>query len=392
MMTDQPRARILFLRSATGVFGAEQVILQLAVALDKHEFEPIVGVIANGHPDSTKLYDTAKTLGLATKLFPSTVAFDWRTSHELREFIKSKGIEFLNPHGYKANFYAYLAARGTQAKCVATCHPWTETRYSLRARIYTMLDAWLLAKMDEIVAVSTNVQEQVQRRLSGRECRVIPNGVDLRQYGDDSSRGEVRESLDLPAESPVIGTIGRLVPEKAYDVFIDSLSEITKRHPRVTVLVVGDGPLRPALEAQVRERALDNNVRFLGVRRDIPALLSAMDVFVLPSISEGLPMAILEAMAAGKSIVATSVGDVPKLVKDNETGLLVRPGDSIALASAIDFLLSEEERAAELRANAKILVQDSFSSHAMAKQYEERFRALRLCKVSTERIGFGWTA
>ena len=368
--------RILMLRSSIGVFGAERVILELAKGIEKSHFEPIIGVLENKNKFWAELAKTAEKSGLRTSRFGCAQPFDLKTLLQIRKYIKKNKIKLIHAHGYKANFYALMAAVCNRIPCIATCHPWTETDYSRKARLYTFLDKMWLRRMDDIVAVSDEVKEQLTFLNWQQKVDVIPNGIDWNRFNGRTDGLKVRAKVDFPDSDVVIGTIGRLVPEKGYSFLLRSARQICDSYSDTKIVFVGDGPLRRQLEQEVEELDLKSRVHFLGVRDDVPALLSRMDIFVLPSISEGIPMVLLEAMAAGKPIVATSVGAIPRIIRDRHTGLLVPPGDAETLASAIEFLLEDRRKAQDMAINARKEVQAKFSSTAMAQKYIERYDLL----------------
>ncbi|MCG8430247.1 MAG: glycosyltransferase, partial [Candidatus Omnitrophica bacterium] len=168
----------------------------------------------------------------------------------------------------------------------------------------------------------------------------------------------------------------RLAPDKGHIYLINALTRLLAFFPQMRLLVIGDGPERKNLERILHDGALKDHVIMTGVRRDIERVLSALDLFVLPSLKEGLPIALLEAMAAGVPAVATRVGNVPQVIRHNEDGILVPPGDSAGLYGAINELLLDQEKARACAANARKRVQDMFSAKIMAGEYMKLYRQL----------------
>jgi len=172
----------------------------------------------------------------------------------------------------------------------------------------------------------------------------VANGVRSQRPSDSSLRAE----LGLARDDRLLLAVGNLYPVKGHRVLLAALAILRDRHPGVHVALAGRGELADELEAQARQEGLAARVHFLGLRSDIPNLLAGADIFVMPSLSEGLPLALLEAMFAGRPIVATRVGEVPTALGDGDAGLLVVPGDPAALATALDHLLSNPQEAARL--------------------------------------------
>jgi len=373
-MSAEVREKILMLRSSTGVFGAERVILELAKGLTNSKFQPIIGVLENKSTSWADLATAAEKSDFQVKAFKCRKPFDLRTALQIRKFIKEHQIATIHAHGYKANFYALMAVLFSKTSCVATCHPWTETDYSVKARLYTFLDKLWLKRMDDIVAVSGQVQQQLLTHKITAE--VIPNGIDIGRFNGHHKAGDLRDSFGFSKSDIVIGTIGRLVPEKGYTFLLNCAKNICKKYSNAKFIFIGDGPLRDQLQQQVEELGLQSNVIFFGIRDDIPAIISVMNIFVLSSISEGFPMVLLEAMAAGKAIVATSVGEIPGIIVDGQSGLLVPASDSDALTTAVDILLSDKQKIAELATAAREEVLAKYSSTRMAELYMKHYEKL----------------
>ncbi|NIR50943.1 glycosyltransferase family 4 protein [candidate division KSB1 bacterium] len=367
---------MLLLRSAIGVFGAEQMMLELVHALCKSPFEPIIGVIENRNKFCTELARTAALSGLRSQVFKCSRPFDPRTAYQIRKFIQETCIDLVHAHGYKANFYALMGTLYSKIPCMATCHPWTETDYSLKARAYSFMDRIWLRKMDAVVAVSDEVRQQLSTHNQKTKVDVIPNGIDVDRFNGLEKDFNLRRHLACSSSDLVIGAIGRLVPEKGHPFLIASAKAICEKYPHAKVLFVGDGPLRQQLERQVAELRLNSHVKFLGGRPDVPALLSVIDIFVLSSVSEGLPMVLLEAMAAAKPIVATAVGAIPKVISHHDSGLLVPPKDSQALTNAIEFFVKNQREAVRMASAARRMVLANYSSKHMAQKYLKHYEQL----------------
>ena len=377
-MMKQMQKHILMLRSGTGVFGAERVVLEMAAALPGFGYQATVGVIENHHPGHAALADAATAMGLPSLVFPCSGPFDVKTIWRIRRYIDEHGITVVNPHGYKANFYALAANTFRDIPLTATLHPWTENDYSLRARIYTWLDKAWLGRMDRLVAVSENVCSELHQRLPGAACHVIPNGIDMQRFSLNGSFSidTYRQACGFSATDQIIGAVGRLVPEKGYGYLLEAVAVLATRHAGLRLLIVGDGEQREQLENQAGELGISDRVHFAGVRDDIPELLEMIDIFCMTSLSEGLPMALLEAMAAGKPVVATSVGDIPNAVSTRDTGLLVAPGEPRALSEALQALLASPDSAARMGQAGRRFVTQRFGNQRMAEKYAALFNSL----------------
>jgi glycosyltransferase involved in cell wall biosynthesis len=244
-----------------------------------------------------------------------------------------------------------------------------------------------------LIAVSEDVRKAVLDAMPGippEKISVISNRVDVSRYGRCRRRDEIRAALGFGDVEHLMTVVAILKTQKGHAVLLDALAKVAGKHPQLHVLIAGDGELRPELENRSRELHLESQVHFLGTRKDIPDLLSASDSFVLPSLWEGMPMALIEAMASGLPVVATDVSGTREVMVDGETGLMVPPGDPDQLAQAIDQILSNPAQADAMGAAGRRRVETSFSAQTQAKEYLALFeriqssRTRRLVPISGE--------
>ena len=223
------------------------------------------------------------------------------------------------------------------------------------------------------------VSDQIRRSLLGirafrriaNRLGVIHNGIDLRPYSPISpeTKRTVRRELGIPEDASVIGSVGLLWHVKGYEYLLKAMPEIVRRCPQAVLALVGSGEDEPGLRRLADDLAIAPSVHFLGWRGDVPRVLPALDVYVQPSLSEGLPMSVLEAGACGLPIVATNVGGIPEILTDKENATLVAPGDELAVADAVAYLMSHAPEARSLGANARRHVSAHWSVQAMAAAY-----------------------
>jgi len=360
--------RVLQLISSRGLFGAENAMIELSKELRLSEYEPYVGIISNPQNYYKEIVKAAKDNNLKVDVFPCNNKFDLKTILKIKHYIKNNRIDIVHSHGYKSNFYALLATMNIGIRRIATCHNWLGE--SFKMRFYEYLDKILLNRFDRVVAVSDVLRDEILRsRVTKEKVIVINNGVDIKMLQATDHRLQVKKSLELKDDDRVIGTIGRLTLEKGHIYLLEAFVKVISELPNVKLLIVGDGPLRESLESRVRSLELKDKVIFTGFRNDISEILSILDVFVLPSLNEGMPIALLEAMATQKPIIATKVGAIPKLIEHNKTGLLIEPKDADAIYKSIDLLLKDNEKAKLLSLNAFERVKNEFSSSVMAQRY-----------------------
>ena len=364
--------RILQLISSAGYYGAENVLVCLAESLRSSGHENVIGVFDNQHKPNTQIADRAQAAGLPTVIIPCRSRVDREAVAAIRVCVKNNDIDLIHTHGYKSDIYGLLAARAARVPIIATCHNWPALTIPLR--LYSILDRVVLRKANHIVAVSENVRERLRRfAISSRKITVIQNGIDTARFA--AAQPVLRHELNLNGRT-VIGVVGRLSSEKGHKFLLRAAPRLVEEFPTVAFLFVGSGSEQPALESLARELNLQDRVFLAGFRRDTPQAYASMDIFVLPSLQEALPLTVLEAMAAGLPIAASQVGDVGKIIVSGTSGLLVEPGSADAIYAALVQLLRDPALRNTLGTNARAAVNSSFSVQRMAAQYLELYESV----------------
>ncbi|MCR4404994.1 MAG: glycosyltransferase [Candidatus Acetothermia bacterium] len=298
----------------------------------------------------------------------------------LSGLLRSGGYDILHLYGLKANLLGRLLGRILGQRRVLgglrSAYP------SGRKEQWTLLLDRLTFRLS--LGYVSNSQAAIDFLASHgygrRKFWLIHNGIDTRPFCDRSAeeKGALRQHYALPPDKPIITCVANLRPPKGHEYLIEALRELKERGLEFVALLVGDGPLRERLEESVQSLKLTEQVRFLGSRDhdEIPTILAITDVFVLPSLWEGLPTAIIEAMAAGCPVVGTAVGGMPELVIEGETGFLVPPGDPGALAERLELLLQDPALRNRLGEASADRVREHFSLERMVQQHQALYRAL----------------
>ncbi|NQU12260.1 glycosyltransferase [bacterium] len=292
----------------------------------------------------------------------------------LARLVRQERIQVVHTHNAAPHFYGALGGRLAGARVLHTEHGKNlgDERRSWR------LNRWVAPLTDLTAAVSEKVAEEALTRegVPRHRLRLVPNGIPVERFQAPVDRSALRRELGLTPSHLLVGTVGRLVPEKNYPLLIAAFARLAASGAAVHLVLVGDGRARADLERAVAARGLARRVSFLGTRSDIPALLGSFDAFVLSSDTEGMPMALLEAMAAGCPIVVTAVGGNAQLIGHDQQGLLVPPRDEPALATALARLLDEPATAGRLGQAARARVTEQYSVQQMTRAYEELWRQL----------------
>jgi glycosyltransferase involved in cell wall biosynthesis len=359
---------VLHLISSTmGYYGAERVAVTLSAAIEDAGSTSIVGVFHNTVRNShLEALDQARLYGLKAERIPCQGRIDKSTIQVIRGIVERYHIDVIHCHGIKPNLYAYLAARDDIA-LVSTCHLWVFD--STKDWVISALERCMLHGVDRVVAVSDHIIPQLRR--FGVRAEIIYNGIDLEPFRNPPS--DLRQGMGWYGR-PVIGAIGRLAPQKGLKYLLQAAPRVLQDNPDALFVFVGDGPERQSLEADARTLGIQDAVSFLGVREDIPAILASIDVLAMPSLSEGLPMALLEAMASSRAVVASGVGAIPHVIEDKVNGIILAPGDVRGLETALLNLLKSRELRVTFGNNARETVESRFSAASMAKQYLDVYR------------------
>jgi glycosyltransferase involved in cell wall biosynthesis len=352
---------VLHLRQGTALYGADRAVLALS-ACTAAPYQPIVGAIARpGTPDV--LAEEARRRGLPALRFESRSRFDLRCARAVATTALEQGVRLLHAHDFKALFVAVVAGRLAHVPVVATFHG--DTRSSGAVRLYEAAARVLGNSTRGVVAVSRALEARLRKWVRVAPVSFVPNGLPPAPPVSPAERAQARQRLRVEPDAFCVAIIGRLSPEKGHRVLFEAL-----RGKVATLLIAGDGPLRE----QLREAASGLDARFLGYLENAREVHAAADVVALPSLREGLPLVALEALALGRCVVASAVGELPQLLADG-AGVLVPPGDPAALSDALD-LVNNGEVCAPMKARA-LERAGSYGAAAMAGAYASLYgRAL----------------
>lgn len=361
---------VLFAIETSDPDGAEKMLLSLADALDKTLYRPVACLLQPGW-----LADEAKARGYPTYVLPLKHTVDVPWVRQALRLMKAEGVDLIHAHEFAMNTYGALLSALTGVPCITTIHGknYSSDRWHRRAAYR------LVARRTKMIAVSDDIKRFLATAVgvSARYITTIANGIHIERYAaTDAARAQLRSELGVSMHQPVVGAIGRLEPVKGHAHLLEAARLVCARHPDAVFALAGQGQLRESLARQADALGIGRNVRFLGYRDDVAAVLAALDIFVLPSLSEGLPLSLLEAMAAGKPVVASNVGGIPEVIRDGESGLLARPAEPTELADRILTLLDDNTRAHALAEKAKAIVSARFGMAAMVGAYERLYRQL----------------
>lgn len=336
------RLRTLVLLEGKRTSGAVKPILLLARAAVSSPDNPlditICICIRKGVADT--IDEAVIPLGLPVVHITEKRPWDWDILRQLQDVVTSCRPDIIWTHSYKSHFLVRLLGLHRQAKWAATHHGYT--REALRTLFYNQLDRWSLRSADLILADCGAHIQQLAGRITARQAvHVQYNPIQPGGCTGDDTASDLRERLNISPDSRIVLTVGRLSAEKGHADLIKALGMRQHSDPGITLVVVGDGPEMQRLTALCLEQQLSNIVRFVGFQEDASAYYSCADLFVLPSLSEGSPNVLLEALDAGVPVVATAVGGVPEVVENGVSAILVPARRSALLAAAVDRVLTD---------------------------------------------------
>lgn len=320
-------------------------------------------------PEPGPFLSRMKERGVDTQLVHLAPLFNPIALWRLTRLLARERVTILQTHGARANFYGRIAGRLAGVPVIiSTVHNSLkdyEVR-SLRRGLYTFLLRMTLPLVHRIICVSNANRRDLIDECPAAEARIetVYNGVDPSSFPFQPNRKKFREELGI-VSGPILVMIARLTEAKGHRYLLQALPHLLETWPQLCCVCVGEGELRDDLHRLAVELAVERSCRFVGVREDIADILAATDVVVLPSLSEGFPFVLLEALAMGCPVVASRVNGVPELIEDHKTGLLVPSRDSQALATAIREVLSDPTAASKMGAKGRAIVQERFTVDQM---------------------------
>jgi glycosyltransferase involved in cell wall biosynthesis len=359
------RVRVLHVIESLETGGMERMVSALAQNLDPTRFEVRVLCLKRLGP----IADELAAKGLAVERFRGTRGLmRYLAFLPLAQQMREWRPHVAHTHNSPALFFGAPAARlAGVRRIIHTEHG----RAFPDARKYMLAERALSPLLHRYVCVSEQTRQDVAQYegIAQSRLQVVPNGVMAPAVAPAAALQALRASCGIPAMAPVVGTVGRLVWEKHYTCLLQAFARVKRQVPESHLVLVGDGPERAKLEALAGELTLGDAVHFTGLRTDVALWHQVFDVFAMSSVSEGLPLALLEAMASSRAIVATRVGGIPLALADGAAGELVDRDDPDALADALITLLESPSQAAEFGARAQRRFREAYDVNAMVAQY-----------------------
>jgi glycosyltransferase involved in cell wall biosynthesis len=370
---------ILYIRDSSGIYGAERVILTTAKNINPEKYNFMLLCMQREDADSQSLLNLAVYFKITVLTVKVNSSFDVSAILRIRKIIKKHQVQIIHTHDFKSDFYGLAATLFLKTKRLLTAHG--STRDSVIKKFYLFFTERIVYKFyDRIIVVSEDVAAYLKKRhVDNNKMIVIQNGLDpdILTYSDSEGTGSLFNSGVIHHSDRLFAVIGRLYPDKGHRFFLEAFSKLTAEFKNVKAILIGDGPNRSVLEKLVRNLKLEKTVFVLGYKKSIKPFYSRINYIVISSIREGLPYVLLEAMFLKIPVLATSVGDIPLLIKDDKSGYLVAPADSEALYQGMrKMLIQPEHKLNEFITEAYKTVFDRFSAKRMVQNLENVYTNL----------------
>jgi glycosyltransferase involved in cell wall biosynthesis len=368
------KIRLLHVVNGLAIGGAENHLLQSLRVTDRSRYNVMVCSVRQGGPLERAFLEA----GVPVRVIAQKMRFDPTVVTRLARLYRQWKPHLVQTTLYYADMVGVLAARLAPGPVLISVeHGIHGEGDVLRVTPrHVLAYRWAMKRVKRVVAVSGHIHRSllVHRHLPDSQVVTIRNGFDASVL-PAADRAVKRREFGFGEEDWVVGMVARMDPVKGHAVLLKALPGLMAGSPRLKCLLVGDGPLRPDLEAGVRKEDLEKHVVFTGFRRDVAEILACVDVLVLPSFSEGLPMILLEAMACRVPVIASDVGGVPEIITHGYNGLLVKPGEAGSLGEALLFMIRNREEARRMGEAGRSRVLGEFSLEKEAEAYGRLYRS-----------------
>lgn len=358
--------------------GGESHLLSLVENLDRSKFDPVVLSFTDG-----PMLDRLKQLNVPAYVLYTERPFDVLKWKKIKKFIRDHQIDVVHAHGTRANSNVLWAARSLGIPVVYTVHGWSfhqdQNRFVRNIRVFG--EKYLTKRSSLNISVSASNKESGKKFIPSFQSLVINNGIDQRKFNPSGSFKNIRAELGISEDKVLILFIARFTGHKQPLSLIEAFSKALPQNPRLHLLMVGDGDEKQKALEIIKTRRLENNVTLQPFRNDVPAVLAAADIFVLPSLWEGLPIGLLEAMAMGKAVIATNVDGTSEVVIDRENGLMIRTANLVDdLSNALLVMGGNQDLRQQFGEKAIETVNQRFNAIGMTREIENQY--IRISKMA----------
>jgi glycosyltransferase involved in cell wall biosynthesis len=373
---------ILHLIDSGGFYGAENVIVALMNRQKEAGLKVALGSIATLVDDQKVIEKKAAEIGVPVKVFRMKNGLNIFGAIRIIKYALARNTDIIHCHGYKANILlGLLPGKYRKIPYISTLHGWTSKQLCQKIWLYELLDAFMVKRADRVVVVSHAMRENLRLKSLKISPVVIHNGIQSKGKDDIGEKDFILLNGLDKIQLKLI-SIGRLSEEKGFSTLLKAVKNIKiKWNENVRLFIIGDGPEKNNLLRLAKEYGISDNVIFPGYIDNACKILKYFDVFVMSSLTEGMPITLLEAMRAGVPIVATAVGGIPEALEGGKCGILVPPGSEMDLARSITKLHENNLLKQELSIKSKIRFQEEFTVEKMEEKYRSVYMDVHCCRV-----------
>ncbi|WP_316820135.1 glycosyltransferase family 4 protein [Pedobacter gandavensis] len=354
------------------VGGGETHVLDLVNELDKQVFESVVLSFTEG-----PMVDRLRSDGFKVYVVPTEKPFNYKVWKAVRKIVEQEKIDLIHAHGTRANSNTFSTAKSLGIPLIYTVHGWSfhPDQSSTVKIIRTLSERFLVKMANRTICVSQSNLKEGLSKFPMHDAQVILNGINQQKFNPDQQFKDVRKELGIPAEAVLIGYIARITAQKEPLNFLRGIAQVPT-DLNAKYLIVGDGELKSEMLELASSLNLNDRLIFQDFRSDIPDILNAVDIFCLPSLWEGLPIALLEAMAMKKAIIATEIDGIIDLIHPGENGVLIPISNPDKIAEAISLLIEDPVLRTKLGEQAGATVREKFNVDKMTRSVEDVYKAL----------------
>ncbi|MDX2048636.1 MAG: glycosyltransferase family 4 protein [Chitinophagaceae bacterium] len=368
------RIRVLQTIRQGQVGGGESHLLSLVENLDRERYDPVVLSFTDG-----PMVEQLRRMDIPAHVIPTTSPFDIGVWTKVKKLMRDEQVDLVHAHGTRALSNIYWPSKSLSLPVVYTIHGWSfhDDQKPLIKKIRVLSEKFLSSRTAVNISVSQSNQQTGRKYFSSFDSVVIYNGIDLKKFNPHRPLHNIRAELNIPEEACLVVFIARFNVQKQPLTLIKSFARAAEQLPHLRLLMVGDGDHRQQALEMISDLGLKDKIYWQPFRQDVPDLLSAADIYVLPSLWEGMPIGLLEAMAMGKAVIATSVDGTREVIRHRENGLMVDAGQlEEKLADAIIEMVKDEPLRRQLQSAAIQSVKDRFDVKYMTRQIEKVYQNL----------------
>lgn len=363
----KPKIRVLHCIRQGAIGGGESHVLDLVANLDPEKVESLVLSFTPG-----AMVDRLNERGVKTFVIPTRFPFDVRVWASVRRLMLDHRIDLIHAHGTRALSNVFRGAKKNKLPLLYTVHGWSfnNDQPGWKKSMRVAGESYLVRKADQTINISESNRRAGIDNINGFSSVVVRCGIDLNKFNKDAPHEDLRTQFGVKPEHTLVGYIVRITRQKDPISMIRAFAIAASQEPNIRLLIVGDGDLKQEMVSLIASLELNERVIVQGFRQDVPSVLSNVDVYCLPSLWEGLPLGLLEAMSMGKAIVASAVDGTLEVVKDGENGLLITPGNVGGIAEAILQIHRDKALRSRLERGAYNSISADFNATKMARAIE----------------------